>query len=260
MTEVNEKLTKENVTRRAALAAAAAGLAGAVLPKEAHADSSQPTRKDVAKVSFEIANYKSSADKFERVPNKSGEVSASSTDDTYPTAEAVYEFTKDKVNYTQEVADAGKSLFVGSDGKVNLQTYTVDSELKEDSSNPVQGDVVCKAIKEVAEAVNLDEKPTKHEDTSSEATKDLKYVCKSNGYVVTYQQAQSCPSDFTTCEMGVNYTQSGRVITSNEQKWGVNRIDDAYIALCEDEFSGMYLSNKTNAASTWVPPQAIWHT
>ena len=260
MTEELKTQKEECVTRRGALAAlGAVALGSTVAPKQAFAADDTPTRKDIAKVSFEIATYKSAADKFEREPNKSTVVDENSTDEQYPSALATYNFMKGKERYQHEVTDAGKSLFVGADGNTTLDTYTVDDKLDEYSANPVQGKVVYKAIKEIDDCLGLDEKPQKHETSGSEVSDDLKYVCKSNGYWVTYQQTQSCPANFSDCEMGVNYkhTSSG-TITSDSQNWAVKRVDDSLVCLCEDEFGGMYLGNANT--TTFTPPKTVWHS
>ena len=257
MSEAKEN-KEQVVSRRGALAALGAAAVGALATtQDAHADDDTPSRQDIGKVSFEIANYKQASDKFERVANKSNVVSEASTGDTYPTAKSVYEFIKGKENYTQEASDAGKALFVGKDGNTALENYTVDNTLKADSSNPVQSKVLYKEIQELKEAFGLDEKPQKHEDTGSESSKDLKYVCKSDGYVVAYQTAHECPESFSDCEMEYNYTYEGKAITSEKQKWGVRKVDNSYMALCEDEFSGVFLSGD---GTTWTAPQAIWHS
>ena len=252
---------EQSVSRRGAIAAIGALIAGGLAaPKQASAADSGPTRKDVGKVSFEIAAHKEAADKYERQSNKQSAVTEDSTDDTYPSAKAVYDYIKVKESYQHEVADEGKSLFVGTDGNTYLKDYTVDTELKEDSANPVQGKVLYTAISELEKAVGLDEKPTKHEKTGDDVLDSIKYVCKSNGYYVTYQEAQAAPSDFTTCEQGVNYSYTGKgTITSNEQNWGVKRVDDAFTAVCKDEFGAIFSSNKKDT-STWKPPLAIWHS
>ena len=253
--------TEKNVTRRGAIAGIGALIAGGlVAPKQAHADSKTPTRKDVGKVSFEIAAHKEAADKYERQSNKQSAVTEDSTDDTYPSAKAVYDYIKVKESYQHELTDVGKSLFVGEDGNTFLKDYTVDTELKEDSSNPVQGKVLFKAIDDLEKAVGLDDKPTKHEKTGDELTDSIKYVCKSNGYFVTYQEAQAAPEDFTTFEQGVNYSYTGKgKITGNEQNWAVKRVDDAFTAVCKDEFGAIYSSNKKETA-TWTAPLALWHS
>ena len=247
-------------SRRKALAAIGATI-GAFMaaPSVAHADSDTPTKKDAEYISFEIAKYSKLKDQFERVPNKVTVIDSTASDATYPSSKAVYDYIKNKVNYQHDSSDKGKSHFVGANGNCTLKDYTVDDKLKEDSSNPVQSKVIYKAIEDLKKQVSLDERPQKHEDTGDEVTADLKYVCKSNGYYVTYQQGNECPASFADCEQNVNYVHSGKTITSNQQTWALKRVDDAFMALCEDEFGGVFLAKKADSMD-WTPPQAIWHT
>ena len=250
----------ESPSRRKALTAAFATI-GAFMaaPKTAHADSDKVTKKDAEYLSFEIAKYSKLKDSFERTPNKATVIDSTSTDSTYPSSKAVYNYIKNKVSYQHDVSHKGDALFVGSNGDCTLKDYVVDDKLKENSTNPVQSKVLYKTIQELNKSVGLDEKPQKHESTGDEATADLKYVCKSAGYYSTYQDGNACPATFAECEQGVNYVYSGTGVTSNSQKWAVKRVDDAFMALCEDEFGAMYCSKKADSMN-WTPPQAIWHT
>lgn len=250
----------KDATRRSALAAiGTVAAAGVLSPKQAFADDSDVKREDIGKVSFEIANFKQQSDRFERQPNKSATVDESSTDDTYPTAKSVYDYIKGKENYQQQTSDAGKSLFVGTDGNTTLKTYTVDDSLQEYSTNPVQGKVLYQEISKLKESVGLDNKPTKHENSEEGVTKDLKYVCNSNGYWVTYQQAQDAPSNLQDCEMGVNYTLKTKDVSSTDETWAVKKVDDAYVALCEGEAGAGYCGTSASKIA-WKAPTVIWHS
>jgi hypothetical protein len=273
MSEEIKELQNKEVTRRSALVASALAVTGLLSPKEAKADSTAMTKNDINKMAFSIESRKNSAEKYERKKNKSTVVDKTVKDETFPTAKAVYNFIKDKENYTQAGAKKGEALFVGDDGKTELREYTVDESFKEDSSNPVQGKVIYEKLKEINERVSLDDVPTKAEEKSGESgssedsgdtSEDIKvkHVCKSNGYWITYQAKQDCPEDLTKCEMGINYRLESKNVTNGEKhKWAVNRVDDAYIALCENEFGGVYLNKKATVAGTsWKEPQVIWHT
>jgi hypothetical protein len=266
--EIKELKNKE-VTRRSALAASALALTGLLAPKEAKADTSAITKNDANKMSFTIANQKNAADKFERKKNKNTVINSDATDDTYPTAKAVYDFIKDKANLTQEGAKEGEALFVGEDGKCSVQSYKVDTEFKDDSKNPVQGKVIYNQMKEIQERVSLDDVPTKAEEDKSSSSEGeststkLKHVCKSNGYWITYQAKQDCPANFMDCKMGINYRYEGKLKSDmDSQKWAVNRSSGAFTAICEDQFGAMYVDNRLTdtAVGTWQTPKLIWHT
>ena len=254
MTEETKTTEPKDVSRRAAIAAAGAALGSLMVPSVAQADDARASRKDVGKVSFEIANYKKSADNFERTENKSNTITKDSVDSTYPTGKAVYDFVKSYVDYRQGTEDAGKALFVGSDGNVDVEDYTVDSALSENSANPVQGDVIYKEIEAIKALVNLEEKPAKC--TTDGCTKT--HICKSGGMYHVYQEANACPSNFNDCELGVNYNYKGTSITANEQTWAINRVDDEFMALCEDEGGGVYCKAKTD--TKWQCPVTFWHS
>lgn len=250
----DKEIDSKEVSRRAALATAGVALAGMMAPKTAQASSERATKKDVGKISFEIANHKNSAEGFERTENKSTALNEYVNDSTYPTAQAVYNLSEEKVSYTQDAKDEGSYLFVGEDGNATLREGAVDSELKVSSTNPVAGNVIYKAIKDVNDMVAFDEKPAVCED----ATCEKKHVPESGGMYHAYQEANDFPG-YGDCKNGVTYRVEGAGITSTSQSWGVRRIDDAFMALCNDEFGGVYLS-KSGKTDTWTPPVCEWHS
>jgi hypothetical protein len=259
---MSENLKNKEVSRRGALAAAGlAVVSGLGVKKEAHADDTKLTKDDLSELSFNMANQKVAADKFERSKNKATSISADSTEDTYPSSKAVFDFISEKESYQQDADEVGKALFVGENGNTILKEYTVDTVLKEDSQNPVQGGVVVQNVENLKKGFSKDQKPTKHEHKEGDV-EGLKYVCESNGYYVTYQQAKAMPDDVTTAEQGVNYAYTTKAIdNSDRMTWGVKKIDAAYIAINEDEFTGFRCSSEANAKEgVWSLPKLVWHS
>ena len=247
-------ITTKEVSRRAALATAGVALAGMMAPKSASAASERATKRDASRVSFEIADYEHTVDGIEREENKSGVVNAYSSDDTYPTAKSVYELVNDRVSYTQKESDAGSYLFVDDDGFTTLREGAVDEEMSETSKNPLAGDVIYKAIREIEEKVEYDEKPAICDDASCEKV----HIPLSGGVYHAYQEANTFPG-FGNCETGITYRYEAGDISGTQQSWGVRKIDKSFMALCNDEFGGIYLA-KEGSTGTWKPPYCEWHS
>ena len=278
MNKENIDSKNREISRRSALAATSLAVAGLLSPKVAKADTGNITKNDAGKLSFQIANQKNASDRYERTKNKVTVIDETASDDTYVSAKAVYDYIKYKQGYTVDEAVPGQALFVDSEGNCALQDYTVDEEFKNNSKNPVQGKVIFEQVDKIKKRVTLDEVPTEEEETEEEETEEegsessteddkIKHVCKSNGYWVTYQEEQECPEHFTECKMGINYTHEGSVISTQNQTWVINKVDDTFMALCEDEFGGIFFNNTKNVENekgekglTWEPPLAIWHT
>ena len=259
MSTKEAKVKTEEVSRRDALAMAGAAVAGVVAagtagPKAAEA-AEKATKRDASRVSFEIANFTHNVEGIEREKNKTSAVDEYSDDNTFPTARAVYDLVYDRIPYTQDKSDAGGYLFVGDDGYYTIRGSAVDSELLDSSTNPVAGNAIYNKLKEIDELVDMDEKPAICKEDGCEKL----HVSKSGGMYQAYQKGNEFPG-IADCEQGVTYQlRNSTDITTSKQNWGFRKIDEAFIALCDDEFSGMYLSNN-GAAGTWEPPKAIWHS
>jgi hypothetical protein len=254
---------KKNITvsRRNVLAGLAISAATIAVPATAMgASSSGPTKANTAYLSFEIDSYKKSADKYERVINRTNVVDKNSSDDNYPTAKSVYSFIVDKVNYTQGVTEAGKSLFIGTDGKVCLKTYKVDEDLSIKSSNPVQGKVIYEEIQDIKKSFTIDDKPKKCTDAGCpKVHKDEEsgyHVSTSGGMYQTYQETNDFPG-FDQCVTGVTYAGTISGIASTTERFGIKKNGDTMLALTQDEFSGFYSRDKSG---NWKVPKVVWHT
>ena len=248
--------TSPQISRRASLASLAAVAGAMAVPLTARADADTPTKADTARLSFEISNYKYNTSKFQRRSQKTNTINEDSTDSQYPSASALYSYIEKKGGMQQGTKEEGHALFVGSNGNIELKDYVVDTELKENSSNPVQSKVLYKIIKELNESLIIDEKPMICNEHDGHKT--IKHVVTSGNIYKTYQMTEECTS-LANCEMGVNYRYNAYGISNSTQNWGVKKIDTNYLALCDDEF-GIVYNSTTGADGSWEAPDAIWHS
>ena len=254
MTANEQDITTKKVPRRAMLATAGVALAGMMAPKTASAASEKATKRDASRVSFEIANFEQTVKGIEREENRSGVVNEYSDHTTYPTAKSVHDLVNDRVSYTQKESDAGSYLFVDEEGFATLREGAVDSEFSEKSGNPLAGDVIYKAIKDIEDRVEYDEKPAKCKEAGCEKV----HIPLSDGVYHAYQEANDFPG-FDKCEAGVTYRYEAGDISGTQQSWGVRKIDKSFMSLCNDEVGGVYLA-KEGSTGTWKPPLCEWHS
>lgn len=268
MAKENNASNNEDTTRRDLLAGLLSSVAELVEPKDAKADVPDVTKNDVAKVSFEIEKHKKYPNLFERTKNKTSAVGDDATDDQYPDAKAIYAFTKDYIDTAQGKdqysAEKEKALFVNNSGLAYLTDYNVDDEFREDSSNPVQNQLLYGEIKDLREYIVFDEKPAecKAEECEKEAAeKEHKHISYSSGIYHTYQETEETTSlDVESLKMGVNYAYTGTKVAGTDSgslKWGVNLIDVTPLAVCEDDKGALYAGNKE---SVFRAPSCVWHT